>query len=180
MIRTHLITLGCTVFERATLVRKCQIFADSSVQFSSGQAQPAGRLNPSPDKDTQPPSQEAFAGRFVSYIQRNCNEALAGLANPESLICNDTVWTFLPCLPQKSFASRYMSAFGPSAGPNPTCALRLDTVYVSPSIGTTPLLEHAVVKQARTSLAVQVFFIVLFSGRSATSVGFRYADSLRP
>jgi hypothetical protein len=55
-----------------------------------------------------------------------------------------------------------MSAFGPSAGLNPTCALRLDTVYVSPSIGTTPVLEHAVVKQARKSVAVQVFFTVLF------------------
>jgi len=92
--------------------------------------------------------------RFASHIQRNCNDALAGRANPESAICNDTVWTFLPWFPQKSFASRYMSAFGPSAGPNPTCALRLDTVYVSPSIGTTPVLEHAAVKQARTSIAV--------------------------
>jgi hypothetical protein len=57
----------------------------------------------------------------------------------------------------KSFASRYTSAFAPSAGPKPTCALLLASMYVSLSMGTTPVLAQPVKTSAR--ITSHVFMI---------------------
>lgn len=93
----------------------------------------------------------------LSLMHRNWSEALTGLANPELVMSNFTVSTFLFCFEQKSFASRYTSAFAPSAGPKPTCRLLFASIYVSLSMGTTPVFEQQVKTIAR--VASHVFII---------------------
>jgi len=93
----------------------------------------------------------------LSLTHRNSSEALAGLANPELVMSSFTVSSFLFCFAQKSFASRYTSAFAPSAGPKPTCALLLASMYVSLSMGKTPVLAQPVKTSAR--ITSHVFII---------------------